>query len=435
MKKIFLMTSLLVLTPALAANATTAKTKKTQTRVSAKKHKKLMSEPRYIPEHQLPPHLQQQNLDAYANTNLTNTSAQAARDDKKSNFLNFGLLGDLDLKSQDTSNDFKKDGYTKVSVGVIEAAAHARLMDWVNLNVAGSYQQVPDTGSLTDYLKLEEAYATIGNFYKTPFYLSIGYQYLPFGVYTPYSISGDVTKQLDEAQNNMIGVGYEKRNFYGMVYFYGNQGFVNGQSHQVTPVAENWGVEAGFTHHAHRSGLHLNASYLNNYREVTIVSNLDPRNLDRVGAMSVHGDYFYGRFGALADVTFTTSAFNQAAMSYDGKGACPTAAFVQGYVRFHAGKFPSALGLGYGHSWQALALELPRYRFVVNYSLLLSKHFSAQLQYTHAQDYGTGDSANMNRNGNIIPATPTGKSGNAYEARLSFAFGSEKPDMYSELEE
>lgn len=69
---------------------------------------------------------------------------------------------------------------------------------------------------------------SVGNLHKTPWHGSVGYIYLPFGVY-PFSFISTVNQDLDTLHAQAINVGYASKHFYGTVYGFGRSGKVNNQ--------------------------------------------------------------------------------------------------------------------------------------------------------------------------------------------------------------
>lgn len=122
-------------------------------------------------------------------------------------------------------------------------------------------------------------------------------------------------------------------------------------------------------------------------------------------------------------------------MSSDNGNASPRAAFAEAYIRFNTASLPSSLGFGYGRSWETLALQMPHDRVLTNYSILLNKHLSMQLQYTLARNYGSSHTATMNRNGSTFTSNGNGKTNHTVQAPLSLSLGDEHPAMHTELTE
>lgn len=346
--------------------------------------------------------------------------------------LTFGVLANLNYKHSSTGDNFLGGRINKFSIGALQFDANAQLADWFSASASGTYTMDAQTGPDHQFI-LDDAHIAVGGTSDMPYTFITGYSYLPFGTYHPYSLSGSLNKTLEEAQNTFMALKYSQKGFDTEFYFYGRGKKVNNESKRLFPVAENYGIKSNYTWHGAYQGFQLSGGYINNFREVSVIADLNPRNLDRVGALSAHMNYFYHHIGFLTDYTSATSRFNSTSMSFNTKGARPSAWQAEGYVHFKVGNLPSVLGLGYGHSSNGLPLQMFSHRIYSNYSVLFNKHISLQLQYTISHDYKTSDTGTMNRSGLIITNTGTGKTAHTIQAQLSFALGDEHPGGYSEL--
>lgn len=346
--------------------------------------------------------------------------------------ITFGVLGEFNYKRQNTGDNFTGNSESKFSVGALQFLSTARLADWLNATVQATYVNHPTTDG-DHHILLDQAQISAGNTEDMPFAFIAGYGYLPFGTYHPYSLTGSLNKELEEAQNTLLALTYNEKHFNAELYFYGRGKKVNNQSRRLFPVGENFGVKSTYTWHGFHQGFQLTGGYINNFREVSVICNLRPQNLERVGALSAHMNYFYHKVGVMSDYTGTSKRFNSAAMTFNGKGAAPKALSGEGYVHINISSLPSVLGIGYGHSWDALALQMASHRVFTNYSILFNKHISMQLQYMVSHDYKTSDTGNMSRASGIAGITGTGKDKHTFQVQLSIGLGNEHPAGFSEL--
>jgi hypothetical protein len=374
----------------------------------------------HIPYHQVPDDLKLHNI------------SKRHKDAQKANSVFFGMMTNLNYKSQNLSDDFLSKGKDSTTIGAIQLDARARINHSINVSAKASHYKNHGTPSR---FKLDDARLVLGDTNESPLYFTLGYQYLPFGMYQPYSLTGSLTKELEEVQSTLLGLGYQQSDFYGLLYLYGQSGKVNNESRRIPPDGSNHGLELGYHWKDFHNGFQGHLTYLSNFREISLINNLSPKNLNRIDALSTHLNYYHGQYGALVDYVFSTGKFNSASMSYDNNDASPRAAFAEAYVRFHTNTLPSSIGLGYGRSWETLALQMPHYRLLTNYAILLNKHLSMQLQYTLAHNYGSSHTGTMNRNGTTFNNTGNDKTSHTIQAQMSITLGDEHPAMYTELTE
>ena len=74
-------------------------------------------------------------------------------------------------------------------------------------------------------------------------------------------------------------------------------------------------------------------------------------------------------------------------MTYGGRGALPAALHTEIDYTWHTGKLPWTLGVAYGQTWEALALNLPKNSYWVLLSTSIWKGTIEGIEYRHDVNY------------------------------------------------
>lgn len=337
--------------------------------------------------------------------------------------LRLGARADMDYADADQDLDYLGPGKDGFVLALAELSADISFNRWVNGRV--SVIKTDDINRTDNKFKAEvdEAYLAVGNFEDSPYYVSIGRYYLPFGVYRHHTITSTVTKDLSEINGNAIGVGFEKKLFYGSVYAYTRDGNVNRKAATVYPVSENFGAEFGLAKAYKHWGYHLYAGYLNNLATVASISSLQLTNVNEVSALALHAEYYIDRYGVTLDYTTALNHFNTNGITFDGSGARPNALSMQLFYHFVMLQRASTIAVGYQSTNNALAIFLPKWRYTATYSIQLTRPVELILQYEHSRDYRSTNSGGFTGPEGAETVTGTGGNINTYTARLSIKLG------------
>jgi hypothetical protein len=274
---------------------------------------------------------------------------------------------------------------------------------------------------------VNKAFVTIGNLLQSPVYGTFGQFYVPFGTYTTVMVSDVLTKLLGRTKARAIQLGFAqqcKNSLYGSVYIF------RGDSH-ATSVAKvmNGGVNLGFKFDTGFLTGSIGAGAIENIADSGGMQTgtgfqYYEQLVHRVPAYDVRGSFnLGGHVDLIAEYIFAATRFNPFDMSYNNSGAKPSAFDLELAVSF-ASVFgcdrPTSIGIGYGKSYQALAMGIPlsRTSLVLNTSIwrntLQSLEFRHDVQYAEsAVATGAGDSP--------VPSQ-MGKSDNAITAQFDYYF-------------
>ena len=273
--------------------------------------------------------------------------------------------------------------------------------------------------------KLDRGFITIGQLSKCPVYLTIGQVFAPFGSYSSYMVTSPSTKLLGRTKDRMAILGYVADNVLGkfslQVYgFAGDTKRVGGNN-----FFDHGGANLDYTYTDGGLKMMVGGGVIGSLMESdgvfdAVVTDGKKEVHRRSHGLSARTKISYGMFNFRAEYVGAGKRFDSRDMTFNGNGTKPQALNFEGAVEFKTYNKPSTFALGYGRTWQALALtDVPKHNFFGAYSISLIKNTILGFEYRHDIDYGTKDISMT------FPATPkvgTGKHRNVVTAQLGVYF-------------
>jgi outer membrane murein-binding lipoprotein Lpp len=287
---------------------------------------------------------------------------------------------------------------------------NAILGPWMNVFTAlNSGETYAQNGTSTMTPTVDRTFATIGNLNKFPVYFSFGQMYTPFGRYSSMMLTAPVTQSLGRTKSDTMIVGVSKDGFYGSAFAY------SGYRTTGSAAIKQGGVDAGYTykftnpHDAITVGASLESNIADSQgMQSTGMSNTvytgfngfgnsstSNNTLFNVPAISAYTTLALGHWTANAEFMSATRAFNANDLSFARSGGSLRGARVRAlhlelnYMIQH-GKTPITLGAAYGQTWEALALNLPRYSLTADVQTSLLRNTLETIEYRHDWNYSTG---------------------------------------------
>lgn len=303
----------------------------------------------------------------------------------------------------------------------------ANMNAWVTAFAAINYDNTPPIqGPRESNSKffLNKGFVTFGNFTQSPFYLTVGQRYIPYGHYSSFMISNTLPQNIFRTKARAALIGFQPMSGAG-VYANGFAAFgdTNASNNPAnkTNTVNQFGSDIGYIYKNGDLSLNIGGSAITNIADADGMQNTGIGGgsfsgfgsstgtevlQHRVPGYNIHtalavGDYtFFGEFNS------AIRSFSPVDLSFNGKGARPTALQVEGGYNFNAfGGKPTSFAIGYNTSSQALGLNQPKQRYISVLNVSFWKDTIESLEFHHDINYAGSDYAGGN-GGTIV--TPTG---------------------------
>ncbi len=312
--------------------------------------------------------------------------------------------------------DANVSDWTTAHVGVL----YGQPMNDFNDLQAGAFTS--NQRSSNSNINVDEAYVNIANFAKSPFYLKVGQQYLPFGSYTPYKdLTPSLTQVLSQVNDVAATLGFvSTQGFNGSVYALNGMNKAAGTSatEQNGNTVRNFGANLGFANVVRDVQYKLGVQYLRNMADTTGIRyslgyNNDDQYISPVSALAANADVKFKALDASVNYVGAMNSFNQADVAYTDnsgateRGARPAAWGIDTGYSFPVMNHDSRFGVGYQGSYNAANIDLTgagegsmaQKRYLANYTFNVSKYTDIGLEVRHdiaysASQGGPGTSAN-----------------------------------------
>jgi hypothetical protein len=280
-------------------------------------------------------------------------------------------------------------------------------------------------GTRVPFISLDEAYAMLGDLAVSPFYMTAGWRYMPFGYYNdPHVLTPSLTQYLTQVQNTSIQVGYAQPcGFHAAGYVF--RGLL--QNPQISALGvvvdnraniNNGGIDLGYVWGDGQGmkGFDAGIGWLYNMSDVLAVQSRYNATLvtgwtTSVGGLAARLGGYYNQFDASVDYVTALRRFNAADITGNIQ---PSAIAGQVGFGFRYMGHEHHLSVGYQQSFSASnavagTLGIPERRWEADWTVGLATSTKLQFQYTNDRDYGA------TRGG-------TGTVANTGQVRLSVGF-------------
>lgn len=275
--------------------------------------------------------------------------------------------------------------------------------------------------------KLDRGFLTIGQLSKCPFYLTIGQLFAPFGNYSSNMITDPSTKILGRVKDRMAVLGSVVKSSFGNFDFqvYGFAGDTKRIEVGGYNLIDHGGANFDYTYAHNKLKVMVGGSFIGNimesdgvYDAVVVVDNDVYR---RIHGLSARTKISYDMFNFRAEYVGAGRSFDDRDMTFNNSdiGARPQALNLEGAVEFKTFNKPSIFALGYGRTWEALGLRLPKRNLFVEYNISLIKNTILGFEYRYDIDYGTSDECYIDVD-NLIRGT--GRHSNIFTTKLGVYF-------------
>jgi len=332
-----------------------------------------------------------------------------------------------------------------LSLSTAELDFNAIASSWASAFMSTEFNGAPiSTGNRApnSTIYLSRGFATIGNLNRFPVYFTGGLMYVPFGRYANDMVSTPLTQSLGRIRTPAALLGFSLDNgLHGSVY-----GYSGSQTSGAQPVFKQWGADANYKYKfgtknhisfgggwvsniadaqgQQNTGLSTAMSQFGGFGVANAGTGLSNNNalVHAVDAADGHATVAFDRISLIGEYLSAIERYNTADMTFNSVGAEPAAAHaeVDYLLPFFDRKYGTTLGLAYGHTSQALALNLPENSYSVFVNTSIWRETTESLEFRHDTDYSnTTTASGRGATANIVG---TGRTRNSVLAQVGVYF-------------
>lgn len=285
---------------------------------------------------------------------------------------------------------YEGDSESDIVLATFELGISAAVTDWIEVEGTLLYEE-----DGTD-LEVDVARITIANPDASPFSLTAGQIYVPFGMYETNLVSDPLTLEIGEARETALQIGFIQDGFDGALYLFNGSNKKNGRNE-----ISSWGANLGYGQGSDDMSWAAAIGYISDVGDSDLLQDVIADNLgsndirQRVPAWTIGANVSFGPFHLIGEYLAATKSFESAAVPWGINGAQPSAWNLEvGYGLQLMGK-DATVALAFQGTREALALELPRERWLLGISIDILNDTALSFEWAWDDDYdiGTGESA------------------------------------------
>lgn len=286
-----------------------------------------------------------------------------------------------------TGKDFSGAKTSDVSLATVELGLDAKITDMVSAHVLALYEE----GAENDHLIIDQGTITLGNAEKSPFHLTVGKMYVPFGSFTSAMVSDPLTLELAETRDTALLAGFAHEGWYGSLYTFNGEVDKTGDSDTM----DTFGANLGYKLEEGEWQFDLGAGWLNNLGNSNTLRDHIATTSTTVagftGALALHANLQHGGWRVMTEYIAALDSFQPGEMDFAGRGARPKAWQLELAYTTEVAEREVTLALGYQRTDEALALGLPEQRYLAAVGVGIFANTTLALEYRHDQDYGIAE--------------------------------------------
>lgn len=337
---------------------------------------------------------------------------------------------------------FKGAGTSDIDLDDANLDIDAMITPWVagfmEFDYDSSSSSSSSKRSSNSRIVLDKGFITIGNLLRSPFYGTIGQYRAPFGHYKSNMLGDPLTKELGDIKTRVIQLGFQQPGsnaFDGQVYVF------RGDSYTGHSRINN--VGANLTYHVKKKDVKgkVGAGVIRNLTDSDGMQdngeskgfsgfascdkcvNPEPERLQNlVPGLDVNADFtLFDHVLLDAEYVGAAHAYRRADMTYNEDGARPQATNLEAGYAFTILNRPTSFAVGYGRTWQALALALPEHSYVATLNTKIWRDTLASLEFRHEQGYSKSAVATA-AGGTAVKSDKQGHVSNRVTAKFAIHF-------------
>jgi outer membrane murein-binding lipoprotein Lpp len=313
----------------------------------------------------------------------------------------------VELSGRLEAQAIAQSGTNDINLSGAELDFASQFNPWVIGFAAFAYDNTPTSAYRirNSRIYLDRGFITVGNLNQSPFYGSIGQRYVPFGEYNTFMVSAPLTQVIGRTNARSISFGYQHQGDTGL---YTNIYAFKGDSHLsgTNDVINNYGATLGYELTDDKNYIDVGVDFIRNIADSQgmqgttgntfkgfAADSADELLNKTVPGIDVHGKFTFSPFTILAEYTGALHAFSPANLSFGNHGAKPRAVNLEGAYNFDLAEMPGSFALGYGRTFDALALNIPQQTYAATFNISIWKNTITSLELRHSINYNTGDIA------------------------------------------
>lgn len=269
------------------------------------------------------------------------------------------------------------DSTSDLALATAELAVGAEVNEWAGAEVVLLYDG--------EELGVDAATLAIGP-PSGEWSLTLGQQYLPFGVFESNMISSPLTVDIGEAAETAVAFGFSSGDFGGAFFgFNGDRNPGGGDDIDGFGAALGYGLALG------DNEVGLNVSYLNDLGDSDGLQEAVSEEAGRVPGWAASMIVGMGEVTVIGEYLAALDRFEEGDIAFADRGAQPSSWMIEAaYALSFAGK-DVTVAASFQQTDEAVDLELPRSRTLIGFSVGLMEQLSLAVEWAYDDDYGVGD--------------------------------------------
>lgn len=316
--------------------------------------------------------------------------------------------------------------YSDWTLGSGELDVAAAVNDKVEAYLGFAYDESPPSVGgprvTNSAVNLNMGFVNIGDLDESPYYLTAGQLYVPFGRFSTAMVSAPLTMRVARTKARPFILGYKSQQSFGpfaAAYAY------KGETRLGNSAVG--GLNLGYSIHTSDVLGEIGASVISSLNDVaglqktgspigtTFGGFASPTNgselVYKVPGVGAHGALNVDRYSITAEWVSSVGRFHPEDLSFNGLGAQLQAGQLEGGATFMLFDRPSSIGVGYQWSKDALALNLPQQRISGVFNISVWKDTVESLEYRHDINYSLYQFANGAAPAGMVNANTLGTGG------------------------
>lgn len=331
-------------------------------------------------------------------------------------------------------NGFNTSSGTTINLSTAELDVGVMVNSWVNTFMSITYDSSPfGTGSrvTNSRLYLQRGFLTIGNLDKTPFYMTIGQMYVPFGAYKSAMLTTPLTKSLARVDARAVVAGYSSGPLFAEAYAYSSDQN-SADSWPKTSVGANVGYngERGGNNYRMSAGVISNiadsqgaqANGIGAAGQFQGFSTIGRWLRHKVPGLDLNANWHMDDWTFIGEYITNLRSYSVDDMTFNNSGARPGALHAEVDYLIHVFGSPATIAVGYGHTWQALALNLPQNTYFALLDVAVWRHTLIGAEFRHDVNYSQQAATAVSGGGLPVGEANVGGTRNIFTLRFGAYF-------------